>query len=66
MYPGFKPKFIMGDDAFVFYNAFVAVFPEMKNYSQRLICRWHVLQTWGRRAKARRENNEMYIPNVSF
>ncbi|VDM75026.1 unnamed protein product, partial [Strongylus vulgaris] len=49
IFPEFKPKEFLSDEALSFYNDYKVAFPE--NNALLLFCRFHILQTWLRKAK---------------
>ncbi|CAI5444871.1 unnamed protein product [Caenorhabditis angaria] len=46
VFPEFCPKVMMTDEAGQFWNAYVYEFPQNRNITKKLWCRWHVGNAW--------------------
>ncbi|PIC26630.1 hypothetical protein B9Z55_019148 [Caenorhabditis nigoni] len=47
--PDFYPRFLMSDEASVFWNGYLKVFPERQ--TKRIWCIWHVIKALGKKAE---------------
>ncbi|CAO4366057.1 unnamed protein product [Caenorhabditis nigoni] len=58
--PEFHPKILISDEAATFWSGYVKTMGVKSEGTQRLLCNWHVLQTWKRTAKKHLKGKDLF------